>query len=114
MLELRENIVISNVARNHSYPIVEAAASAGYLKKFITSVYWKPDTFLGNVAHSLVSGLGEHARNRLEGRHSHLVPDERVETIPIPELVDEAMRMAAARLSLDSRSAFYLRCEFFD
>jgi hypothetical protein len=46
---LTSGIILANHARNHSYPIAEAAAEAGYLKKFVTGVYYKPATTAGRA-----------------------------------------------------------------
>jgi glycosyltransferase involved in cell wall biosynthesis len=115
-LRLRDGIIVSNVARNNAYPIVEAAAEAGYLKKFVTSIYYKPASRRGQIMHALARRLGEPARKRLELRRSPLIPDDKVVDIPLPEVVEEAVGQLGARVGAprDKRPVTYLKCEAFD
>ena len=41
-LPLRERVIVANVARMNAYQVAEAAHGAGYLRKFVTSIYYKP------------------------------------------------------------------------
>jgi glycosyltransferase involved in cell wall biosynthesis len=111
---LSNRIIVSNVARNHGYPIVEAAASAGYLKKFITSIYYKSDSLFGQALHGLARCAGDRSRARLELRRSSLIPDDKVVDIPLPELIEEGINQLGARIGRDTRTAAYLKCEVFD
>jgi glycosyltransferase involved in cell wall biosynthesis len=113
---LRDRIIISNVARNHCYPIVEAAEAAGYLKKFVTSVYYKPRSLSGRVMHNLAARLGDRSRKRLELRRSPLVPDQKVVDIPLPEILEEGLGELGMRFGVwnDNRARTYLKCEAFD
>lgn len=113
-LSLRDGIILSNVARNNSYHIAEAAAAAGYLKKFVTSIYYKPDTFTGRALRTLTGPAGARARKRLELRRAPALPDDKVIDIPLPELVKEGVDHVAAKLHADPRTAMYLTCEVFD
>ncbi len=115
-LPLREGIIISNVARNHCYPIVEAASAAGYLKKFVTSVYYKPNTLRGRALHNLAVRGGDRSRKRLELRRAPSVPDDKVVDIPLPEITEEGIGHLGTKLGVwnDKRSATYLKCEVFD
>jgi glycosyltransferase involved in cell wall biosynthesis len=111
---LRDGVIVSNVARNHCYPIVEAAASAGYLKKFVTSIYYRPTSPLGRALHGLATRSGERSRQRLELRRSPLIPDDKVVDVPLPELLEEAVARLGHKLKKSTRSATYLKNEAFD
>jgi glycosyltransferase involved in cell wall biosynthesis len=110
----RLSVILSNVARNHCYPIAEAAADAGYLRRFITSVYYEPHTLQGQVLRKLASRSGPEQKARLEGRRSDRIPDDRVVSIPLPELAERAAWALAPRLHFDSRTPTYLKNEIFD
>jgi glycosyltransferase involved in cell wall biosynthesis len=111
---LRTSVIISNHARNHSYPIAEAAAEAGYLRKFVTGVYYKPETRGGQLFHSLASRVGQRDRKRLEGRRSDRIPDEQVVSVWVPEVLEQLAARALSRFGGDPRPATYLKCEAFD
>ena len=113
-LPLHERVVVSNVARNNAYQVAEAAEAAGYLKKFVTSIYYKPSSMLGRALHGLAVRSGDRARQRIELRRSTLIPDEKVIDIPIPELVEESVSQIGARLGIDKRPVTYLKNEVFD
>ncbi len=114
-LPLTDSIIVSNVARNHCYPIVEAAAAAGYLKKFVTSIYYKPASSLGRAMHGLAARAGDRQRQRLELRRTPLVPDDKVVDIPLPELIEQGVHQLGAKAGAhDQRAATYLKCEAFD
>jgi alpha-maltose-1-phosphate synthase len=114
VLPLRDGIIITNVNRQHSYPIVEAAETAGYLKKFVTCIYYKPTSMLGRAMHPIAVRAGDRSRKRLEVRRSPLVPDDKVVDIPLPELLEEGARVLGTRLGFDKRPATYLKNEMFD
>jgi glycosyltransferase involved in cell wall biosynthesis len=111
---LREGVIISNHARNHSYPIAEAAAEAGYLRKFVTGVYYKPSTLGGRTLRALAGRAGEREVKRLEGRRSERIPDEQVVSVPVPELLEQVAARAVSHFGGDPRPATYLKCEAFD
>jgi len=113
-LPLHERIIVTNVNRQHSYPIVEAAAAAGYLKKFVTCFYYKPTSVLGRAMHGLAARAGDRARKRLEVRRAPTVPDDKVVDIPMPELVEEGAAVLGVKLGLDTRPVTYLKNEAFD
>jgi alpha-maltose-1-phosphate synthase len=113
-LRLQDQIIVSNVARNYSYPIAEAAFAAGYLRKFVTSIYYKPDAWVGKVMHFLARQGGDRSRKRLELRRTTRLPDSKVVDIPFPEIVKEAVERAGSQLKMDTRTALYLTSEVFD
>ena len=113
-LNLRDGIILSNVQRNNSYHIAEAAESAGYLKKFLTSIYYKPDTAVGHALRWLTGRHDSRARKRLEMRRSPTLPDGKVIDIPLPELIKEGVDLVGTKLHADTRPAMYLTCEAFD
>jgi glycosyltransferase involved in cell wall biosynthesis len=112
--ELRDGIIIANHARNTSYPLAEAANDAGYLRKFVTGVYHKPSTPFGRVLEALAGRVGEKDLGRLRGRRNERLPDDKVASVPLPELVEEGVGRALARHGRDRRAAVYLKCEAFD
>src|SRR5436190_5606581 len=91
-LPLHERVIVANVARNNAYQVAEAAEMAGYLKKFVTSIYYKPASLLGRSMHALAVRAGDRSRQRLELRHSPLIPDDKVIGMPVGELVEEGAR----------------------
>lgn len=107
-------VILANVARNHCYPIAEAAAEAGYLRRFITSVYYRPSTRSGRLLRAIAGHAGEGEEQRLNGRRSPRIPDDRVVTIPLPELAERGALKLADRLHRDPRPATYLKNEAFD
>jgi glycosyltransferase involved in cell wall biosynthesis len=109
-LPLKNRIIVANVARNNAYPIVEAADAAGYLKKFITSIYYKPSTWRGRAMHALATRSGDESRKRLELRRAPMVPDDKIIDLPLPEVFEEAV----GRLAADKRPVTYLKNEAFD
>jgi alpha-maltose-1-phosphate synthase len=113
---LLDRIIVSNVARNHAYPIVEAASSVGYLKKFVTSIYYKPAASRAKAMHWLAVRAGERARKRLELRRSPLIPDDKVVDVPVPEVIEEGIDFVAGKLGIgsDKRTVAYLKNEAFD
>ncbi len=111
---LRNGIILTNVARNHAYHIAEAAESAGYLKKFVTSIYHKPTSMLGRAMRGLAGIAGERSIKRLEIRRAPGLPDDKVIDIPLPEILEEGIRQVGAKLGRDTRTATYLKCEVFD
>lgn len=113
-LPLHERVIVANVARNNAYQVAEAAQEAGYLKKFVTSIYYKPDTLLGRSMHALAVRAGDHPRQRLELRHSPLIPDDKVVSMPVAELVEEGARVLGGKLGFDKRPVTYLKNEVFD
>src|SRR5580765_441997 len=113
-LPLHDRIIISNAYRQHCYPIVEAAAAAGYLKKFVTCIYYKPTSMLGRAMHPIATRAGERWRKRLEVRRSPLVPDDKVVDIPLPDLIEESAAVLGAKLGFDKRPGTYIKNELFD
>jgi len=111
---LRSGVIIANHARNHSYSIAEAAADAGYLRKYVTGIYYKPSTTRGRIIHALASRVGEREVKRLDGRRSDRIPDDLVSSIAVPELLEQAAARTLSRFNADPRSATYLKCEAFD
>jgi glycosyltransferase involved in cell wall biosynthesis len=111
---LEGGVILANVAKNHSYPIAEAAAHAGYLKKFVTSVYYKPDTLAGRALRVSAHVTGGHEIRRLTGRRAEGIPDALVRTVLLPELAEQVAIRAARALHLDPRPATYLKNEAFD
>jgi glycosyltransferase involved in cell wall biosynthesis len=112
--ELRDGIIIANHARNTSYPLAQATYGAGYLRRFVTGVYYKPSTPFGRVLKTLARRAGETEVKRLERRRDDGIPDDKVASVPIPELVEESVGRALARRGRDRRAAVYLKCEVFD
>jgi glycosyltransferase involved in cell wall biosynthesis len=111
---LRNGIVLSNVARNHAYHIAEAAEGAGYLKKFITSIYYKPGTVAGRAMHALSARAGVRALKRFELRRAPGLPDDKVVEMPLVEVLEEGCKQLGTRFKKDARAATYLKNEAFD
>jgi glycosyltransferase involved in cell wall biosynthesis len=112
--ELHEGVIIANHARNTSYPLAEAASDAGYLKKYVTGVYYKPSTLTGRALKAIAGRVGGADLKRLVNRRSDRIPDERVATVPIPELLEQGVGRMLSRVGRDHRPATYLKCEVFD
>jgi glycosyltransferase involved in cell wall biosynthesis len=110
---LRAGVIIANHAREHVYPIAEAAFDAGYLKRLVTGVYYKPSTLVGRTLRAAAERVSGRDLKRMEGRRA-AVPDELVDSIALPELVQQAAARALTRLGGDPRPATYLECEAFD
>jgi glycosyltransferase involved in cell wall biosynthesis len=51
---------------------------------------------------------------RMQGRRARGIPDDRVCSIALPELVEQAVIRAAQTVRIDARSATYLKNEIFD
>jgi glycosyltransferase involved in cell wall biosynthesis len=113
-LPLREGVIVANVQRFSSYQVAEAAHGAGYLQKLVTSIYYKPATLAGRSMHALAVRAGDRARQRLEGRHSPLLPDDKVVAMPAAELIEEGAKVLGKRFGKDSRPVTYLKNEVFD
>jgi glycosyltransferase involved in cell wall biosynthesis len=113
-LPLREGVIVANVQRFNAYQVAEAAHAAGYLRKFVTSIYYKPASLLGRSMHALAVRAGERSRQRLELRSSPLLPDDKVVAVPVPELIEEGTRVLGNRLGFDKRPVTYLKNEAFD
>src|SRR5262249_33775126 len=111
---LRDGVIVANYARNTSYPLAEALQGAGYLRKYVTSVYYKPDTVAGRALRALATRVSGADLKRLLNRRTDGVPDDRVASVPVPELVEQAVSRAMTRMGRDHRSAVYLKCEAFD
>jgi len=112
--DLRGGVIVANHAREHVYPIAEAAAEAGYLKRLVTGVYYKPSTITGRALRAAARRVGGRDLKRLEGRRSDRIPDELVATIPVPELLQETLARALPRVGVDPRPTVYLKYELFD
>jgi glycosyltransferase involved in cell wall biosynthesis len=112
--DLRGGVIIANHARNTSYPLAEAAFEAGYLRKYITGVYYKPSTPFGRALKAIARRAGDAEAGRLQRRRDDRLPDDKVVSVPVPELLEESIGRALARHGRDRRSAVYLKCEAFD
>jgi len=110
---LRAGVIVTNHARDHVYPIAEAAFEAGYLKKMVTGVYYKPSTLAGRALRAAAERVSARDLKRVEGRRAD-IPDELVTSVPVPELVEQAVGRTLSRFGGDPRSAMYLKCEAFD
>jgi glycosyltransferase involved in cell wall biosynthesis len=111
---LRDGVIVANHARNTSYPLAEALHDAGYLRKYVTGVYYKPQTLAGRALNALATRVSGADVKRLLNRRTDGVPDDRVASVPIPELLEQAVGRALSRRGRDPRSATYLKCEAFD
>jgi glycosyltransferase involved in cell wall biosynthesis len=115
MLEgLRDGVIVANHARNTSYPLAEALYGAGYLRKYVTGVYYKPETLAGKALHALATRVSGADLKRLVNRRTDAVPDDRVASVPLPELLEQGVGRALSRRGRDPRPATYLKCEAFD
>ena len=112
--DLHAGVIVTNHARDHVYPIAEAAFEAGYLRRLVTGVYYKPSTIAGRILRAGAERTGARDLRRLEGRRSDRIPDELVESVPLPELMEQAVGRTLSRFGGDPRPATYLKCEAFD
>ena len=110
---LRGGVIVTNHARDHVYPIAEAAFEAGYLRRLVTGVYYKPSTIAGRILRAAAQRVSARDLKRVEGRRA-AIPDELVESVPLPELMEQALGRTLARFGGDPRPATYLKCEAFD
>lgn len=108
-------VVMANFNKQHSFQTALAAQEAGALRKFVTSLYYKPK----HLPYSLIrNGKGAIMKDevaRLRGRRLEGLPDESVVSVLLPEFIELAGTCAPGLKRLvDPRTLRYLRCELFD
>ncbi len=109
-------VVVSSVTKQHSYPIALVAHQKGYLKQFMTGIYYDAHKaryrLLERAIHS-VRGNGDLAR--LHVRRQEGLPDSYVTAIAWPEVIEQVWRrMPLLPRIVHPDSVYYLRNEAFD
>ena len=109
-------VVLSSVTKQHSYPIASVACQKGFLKQFITGIYYdskKTRYRLLDRAIGSVRGNGDLAR--LHVRRQEGLPDSCVTAIAWPEVIEQVWRrVPILPRILHPDSVYYLRNEAFD
>lgn len=109
-------VVLSSVTKQHSYPIASVAYQKGFLKQFITGIYYdskKTRYRLLDRAIGSVRGNGDLAR--LHVRRQEGLPDSCVTAIAWPEVIEQVWRrLPILPRILHPDSVYYLRNEAFD
>jgi starch synthase len=110
------HVVIASVTKQHAYPIALAASECGYLRQFITSLYYKADELRYRLLERAIrSRTGDGDLARIHARRQEGLPDNRVASVFWPEFTEQIWR----RSRLLSRfvhpdSISYLKNEAFD
>lgn len=109
-------VVIASVTKQHAYPAALAAQQCGFLDRFITSLYYKPDELRYRLLERAIRSSHRNGDlGRIRARRQQGLADDRVVSIFWPEFTE----LVWQRSSLLSRvvhpnSVTYLKNEAFD
>ncbi len=111
--ESRGGVIVAHPGTQHCYETALAVQEAGLLRRFMTGFYHEPHGALSRAIRCLPEALRSGAERELCRRHANGLDPDRIQTIPVPEL----LYLLACRLSLFKRYADKLlrwRNERFD
>lgn len=107
-------VIISSVTKLYAYPTALAAQDAGMLLRFITSIYYKSQSWSYRALDRVLAWLPQE-RERLRGRRLAELDDSRVVTLPWGELFQHFCARRRFRFhNCDHRTVQYLWCELYD
>lgn len=86
---MQPRILVSQPARQHTHQLVYALQEGGYLAKFITSIWYRPDRFPYSLVNLLPSGLKRHIEKEVKKRYYENIDGRLVEVFPFFELIRE-------------------------
>ena len=88
---MRPKVLISHSSRQHAHQLVYALQEAGYLAKFITSIWFKPNKFPYNLINLFPSKLRKIAEKELEKRYYEDIDGWFIEQFPFFEILREGV-----------------------
>jgi alpha-maltose-1-phosphate synthase len=75
-------VIVAHPAAQHSYETALAVQEAGLLKRYITGIYYKPESAVGQAVH-----LVQAAERQFRKRHKHGLSESLVKQYPLGETV---------------------------
>lgn len=88
---MRPRVLVSHPGRQHGHQLVHALQEGGYLAKFITSIWYKPDHFPFNLINILPSELRNRTEKELRKRYYENIDGNLVKQFPFFEIPREAL-----------------------
>jgi len=109
-------VVIASVTKQHAYPAALAADQSGFLRQFITSLYYKPEGLRYRLLERAIRNSGRSGDLlRIRARRQEGLADDRVVSIFWPEFAELVWRRSSLLSHvLHPDSATYLKNEVFD
>lgn len=87
---MRPRVLVSHPGRQHAHQLVYALQEGGYLKKFITSLWYKPRDFPYRFINLLPPKLRKSVEGELRKRYYEKIDEGFIEQFPVFEILRES------------------------
>jgi hypothetical protein len=109
-------VIIASLMKQHAYAPALAAQECGFFERFITSMYHKPKEFRYRLLERAIRSQHHNGDlARIHARRAEGLADERVVSIPWPEVTEQIWRRSRLlSQGVHPDSVTYLKNEVFD